>query len=212
MVPTFAKQMMLVVIGINMVAATSLVDLANGCNVTVDLLADVLNTTDYSAIDITKYTDLFQQPADVLESWTADVKTEALSNFAHEVELFIAPPTKEVASARRDMMSELEKRVDESHLYLGHQERTLSIHNARIQSARSGCFQNVACGSCVTAAGLLATSGILGCVGTAMTAEAATAAPTFGSSTAPIWIAMTQCITKVASIGAGGIGACHSAL
>ncbi|KAM5350715.1 hypothetical protein ACJ41O_007220 [Fusarium nematophilum] len=197
MAPSFFK--LLVFAGTSAAASLAAVpveELAKGAHVPVDMIVDILSTTDYASVNIDDWAPLLQQPVEAIKDWPADVKEHVFSELAAEVSDLVAPKAE-----RRELTTRNESiRAVERQL--------LSVHNARIQSGRNGCFQNVPCGTCVVAAGLLGSSAIAGCVGTALAAVAGSA----GVST-PVAIAgLTECGLKVASTTTAAIGVCHSAL
>ncbi|OBR11432.1 hypothetical protein CH63R_03728 [Colletotrichum higginsianum IMI 349063] len=207
-----------------MVAASSIVNLAmaaspveilaQGCKVDVQVFDNLLNTSNYAEFDIAQLAEALEQPVETVTSWSLDTRQYILAELKREITSTVASMGYDVGSVEpeADSGAHLDKRVDERESYKSHERKLLSLHNARVRSADSSCFKHVACGSCVVAAGLAGTAGILGCVGVAVDAEILTAAPTFGLSTAPIWIALGECVAKVSSIAAAAFGTCHTLL
>lgn len=207
-----------------MVAASSIVNLAmaaspveilaQGCKVDVQVFDNLLNTSNYAEFDIAQLAETFQQPVEVVTSWSLETRQYILAELKQEMISAVAHMGYDVESVEpeADSGAHLDKRVDEREQYRSHERQLLSIHNARVRSAQSGCFKHVACGSCVIAAGFAGAAGISACVAVAVEAEALTVAPTVGSSTAPIWLALTECVSKVASVASAAFGTCHTLL
>lgn len=195
-------------------AASPVEIVAQGCNVDPQVFDKLLNITNYAEFDISELATAFQQPAETVSSWSPETRKYVLSELQRELTNSVvgmgyeAEPTK----PKEDSDADLNKRVDEQAQYKAHESQLLSIHNSRVRSATSSCFSHVACGSCVAAAGLAGTAGYIGCVGVAVEAEILTAAPTFGVATAPIWIALGECVTKVTSVAVAAFGTCHTLL
>ncbi|WYZ36836.1 hypothetical protein EsH8_II_000342 [Colletotrichum jinshuiense] len=212
----FVKRLLIATTTITLaIAASPVEELAQACNVKAEIFNQLLNTSDYSVVDIGELAGLLQQPSEVITSWSAETRQFVLSEFAHEITNSLHELDPDFSLSEREVETDnsgLEKRVDERAQYRAYERQLLSIHNTRVQSANSGCFSHAACGACVVAAGLAGTAGILGCVGTAIEAEILTAVPTFGVATAAIWVALGSCVTRVTGVAVAAFGTCHTLL
>ncbi|KAK6223119.1 hypothetical protein QIS74_03964 [Colletotrichum tabaci] len=196
MAPSFIKLLLAATSATVALALTPVEELAENVHVPVGLIVDVINAPDYSKIDIGEWAGLLEQPVEAVKAWPDDVKAYVLAELSTEVSVAIAP---------RDERRELVARAETIRAV---ERQLLSVHNARIQSGRNGCFQNVPCGTCVVAAGFAGTSGIAGCIGAAFTAIGGT----LGTATPIVVSAAIECGAKVAGVTTAAIGACHAAL
>ncbi|GJD00637.1 hypothetical protein ColKHC_09462 [Colletotrichum higginsianum] len=186
MAPSFIKLLLAATSATVALALTPVEELAENVHVPVGLIVDVINAPDYSKIDIGEWAGLLEQPVEAVKAWPDDVKAYVLA---------------ELSTERREL-------VARAATIRAVERQLLSVHNARIQSGRNGCFQNVPCGTCVVAAGFAGTSGIAGCIGAAFAAIGGTV----GTATPIVVSAAIECGAKVAGVTTAAIGACHSAL
>ncbi|KAL1801763.1 hypothetical protein ACET3X_002105 [Alternaria dauci] len=185
-------------------AAVPVEDIAKNAHIPVKDLVDLLNIKDYSKVAVEEWCPLLQQPVEAVQSWPDDVKEYVFGEISTEISILVtsqgedrvAVEAEGNALAPRD---ETIRRIE---------RQLLSVHNARIQSGRNGCFQNWGCGACVTAAGLTGTAAIAGCVGAAFAAVGGTA----GIATPIVVAGLIECGAKAAAAVAGAVGVCHSAL
>ncbi|KAJ0166546.1 hypothetical protein CTA2_6891 [Colletotrichum tanaceti] len=206
MSPSLIKLFLAATSATAVLALTPVEDLANKVHVPVSLMVDVLNAPDYTKIDIGEWAGLLKQPVEAVRAWPEDVKAYVLAEISTEVSLAIAPKdeSRELVAVKaepRELVARAEtvRRIE---------RQLLSVHNARVQSGRSKCFQNIPCGACVIAAGFAGTAGIAGCVGAAFTAIGGTA----GTATPIVISALIECGAKAAGVTSAAIGACHTAL
>ncbi|KAM0329218.1 hypothetical protein ACHAQA_004518 [Verticillium albo-atrum] len=214
------KKMLFAAAGITVAAAATLQDLAQGCNVTTKVLEDILNINDYANVDATEFAGFFKQPVEAVAKWPASVKEDLFPLMAAEIKFYqndgegespiMAMAAK--AIAERGNLPLNERNVDESAQYIQYRTQQLTLHEARMNSAQTGCSHHVPCRSCVTSASLALVAALAGCAATAAAEEAIWAGITFGIATAPIWLKLVACIATAGSVAAGAVGTCYSLL
>ncbi|KAH7354492.1 hypothetical protein B0T11DRAFT_332314 [Plectosphaerella cucumerina] len=214
------KKMLFAAVGITMAAAATLEELAKGCNVTTQVLEDLISIEDYANVDATKFAGFFQQPVEVVAKWPASVKKDILPLMAAEIKYYqndqqgespiMAMAAKTIAENGNGKLSE--RNVDESAQYIQYRTQQLTLHEARMQASNSGCTQNAPCLACISSASLALLGAIAGCAATAAAEEAIWAGITFGIATAPIWLKLVACIATAGSVAAGAVGTCYTLL
>ncbi|KAJ4310485.1 hypothetical protein N0V84_010941 [Fusarium piperis] len=213
-----AQKLLLAAAAATVATASSPIEiLAEGCQTSAVIFDHLLNITDYAAFDMGELAGLLQQPAEVVNAWSADTREFVLNELNRELihslgDIDPEYQTPAAADPKNVLVGRQIRQVNEQARYRAHERSLLSLHQARVNSARSKCMQNVPCGACVVAAGFAGAAGISACIGVALEAEILTAPETFGLSTAPIWNALVGCLAKVAGVLTAAIGTCHTAL
>ena len=189
------------------VEAVRIEDLAEQCQVPADAMVNLLNTDDFTTIDVKAWTAILHQPAEIVEAWPAPIKQLVFAEISIELSALVVPE-----AARRDLApAVVNNKLEARNGFdtVRRVERQLfATHDARLKSAHSSCFQNVPCGTCVTAAGLTGFGAIAGCVGVAFAAVELTA----GVATPVAISELVACGSKAAAVTVAAIGVCHSSL
>jgi len=179
--------------------------IAEKVHVPTKAMVDLLNTVDYVTMTVEDWCPLLQQPVEAVQAWPDHVKEYVFTELSLEVSALVAPEAARVDAVSEVKSNKLAARNDSVRRM---ERQALALHDARIKSGRSGCFQNWACGSCVVAAGLAGASGIAGCTGAALAAVEGTA----GFALAAVYAAYVECTTKVGGATTAAIGVCHAGL
>ncbi|KAH6867987.1 hypothetical protein BKA58DRAFT_458596 [Alternaria rosae] len=179
--------------------------IAEKVHVPIKAMVDLLNTIDYVTMTVEDWCPLLQQPIEAVQAWPDHVKEYVFTELSLEVSALVTPEAARIDAVSEVNSNKLAARNDSVRRM---ERQALALHDARIKSGRSGCFQNWACGSCVVAAGLAGASGIAGCTGAALAAIEGTA----GFALADVYAAYFECTAKVGGATTAAIGVCHSGL
>ena len=200
------------------VGAVRIEDLAEQCDVPTNAMVNLLNTDDFATIKVEDWTAILQQPVGVVEAWPAPIKQIVFTDISVELSAMIAPETARRQLAPAVVTNKVE--VTDAFESVRRVERQLLISlDARMDSARSGCSQNAACGTCVTAARFTGFGAIATCAGidfAAIEANVDIDLPIIGAKVGiDVSVAISElvaCSSKATATVESAVGVCHSNL
>jgi len=169
--------------------------------VSADAVGELLNATDFSAIDATKWATFLDQPYEVLAAWDPITKYRMFS-LLHNVLDFgtglerrdLTPAQAKIQIVSKKNQFDVEVDTDEA-----------------ADKAVSQCFHSTTCTLCVAAAGSVGIGKIAGCATVALGAEALTAPETAGLSTAAVVTGFIECASAPVAVFLTAAVACIQA-
>ncbi|KAL1795726.1 hypothetical protein ACET3X_005950 [Alternaria dauci] len=127
-------------------------------------MVNLLNTDDFTTINVDDWTAVLQQPAGVIEAWSTAIRNVVFADISVELSALIAPETAQTQLPPAVITNNVEA-TDCIESVRRVERQLVASHDARIKSAKSGCSQNATCGTCITAAGLTGFGAIATCAG-----------------------------------------------
>ncbi|KAF4414555.1 hypothetical protein FACUT_14184 [Fusarium acutatum] len=174
-------------------------EMAPHLGVHVDTVYELMNTTDFGALDATKWAATFDQPVDVLATWSEETKMRMFSTLQ---ELLSIEPEKNKRANTQAQINSADADIK------GREQKVLKEVTDDEQQDKIRCTSKTNCVLCIGAAGTAGVGVIASCTATALGEEALTAAPTAGWSTAAVIATWVACIAKPVAAFLVATGVC----